>query len=126
MGNFRKLRVWQLSKDLAVNIYKITQKQPFTKDYGLKDQIQRSAVSIPSNIAEGDESGTLRDPFWIPFSMSVIKYRHTIVPSYRRTIFNFSEKTYRYCHNNILFQLVDTYYDNFLTSCLYKFTFQTF
>ena len=58
MGNFRKLQVWQLAKGLAVEIYKLTGKQPFVKDYGLKDQIQRSAVSIPSNIAEGDESGT--------------------------------------------------------------------
>lgn len=58
MGNFKELRVWQFAKDLAVNVYKITGKQPFTKDFGLKDQIQRSAVSIPSNIAEGDESGT--------------------------------------------------------------------
>ncbi|MCU0461262.1 MAG: four helix bundle protein [Bacteroidales bacterium] len=58
MGNFRKLLVWQLAKELAVEIYKITRTQPFTKDFGLKDQIQRSAVSIPSNIAEGDESGT--------------------------------------------------------------------
>jgi four helix bundle protein len=58
MGNYQKLHVWQLAKELAVKIYKLTGKQPFTKDFGLKDQIQRSAVSIPSNIAEGDESGT--------------------------------------------------------------------
>ena len=58
MGNYRKLRIWQLAKELAVKIYKLTSKQPFTKDFGLKDQIQRSAVSIPSNIAEGDVSGT--------------------------------------------------------------------
>lgn len=58
MGNYRKLQVWQLARIMAVEIYKITSKHPFIKDYGLKDQIQRSAVSIPSNIAEGDESGT--------------------------------------------------------------------
>jgi four helix bundle protein len=58
MGNFRKLRVWQFAKDLAVNIYKLTQDQKFKKDFGFKDQIQRAAVSIPSNIAEGDELGT--------------------------------------------------------------------
>ena len=60
MGNFQKLHVWQIAKELAVKIYKLTQKPPFSKDYGLKDQIQRAAVSIPSNIAEGDESGTDR------------------------------------------------------------------
>jgi len=58
MGNFKKLNVWQLAKDLAVKIYKLTQTSTFSKDYGLKDQIQRSAVSIPSNIAEGDNLDT--------------------------------------------------------------------
>lgn len=60
MGNFQKLRVWQLAKELAVRIYRITQNPQFKKDFGFKDQIQRAAVSIPSNIAEGDESGTDR------------------------------------------------------------------
>jgi len=58
MGNFQKLRVWQLAKDLAVKIYNLTKSTKLSSDFGLKDQIQRSAVSIPSNIAEGDESGT--------------------------------------------------------------------
>jgi four helix bundle protein len=58
MGNFQKLHVWQIAKELAVKIYKMTQNPQFKKDFGFKDQIQRSAVSIPSNIAEGDESGT--------------------------------------------------------------------
>jgi four helix bundle protein len=58
MGNFQKLRVWQLAKELAVKIYKLTQSSLFRKDFGFKDQIQRAAISIPSNIAEGDESGT--------------------------------------------------------------------
>ena len=60
MGNFQKLRVWQIAKELAVKIYKMTQNPKFRKDFGFKDQIQRSAVSVPSNIAEGDESGTDR------------------------------------------------------------------
>jgi len=58
MGNFKELRVWQYAKELAVSIYKVTQSATFAKDFGLKDQIQRSAVSIPSNIAEGDELET--------------------------------------------------------------------
>lgn len=58
MGNFQKLRVWQAAKELAVKIYKLTQNPEFKKDFGFKDQIQRAAVSIPSNIAEGDELGT--------------------------------------------------------------------
>ena len=60
MGNFQKLRVWQHAKELAIEIYKVTSISTISKDYGLKDQIQRSAVSISANIAEGDELGTNR------------------------------------------------------------------
>lgn len=58
MGDFRKLLVWQKAKEIAVKIYQLTKTQSISKDFGLKDQIQRSAVSIPANIAEGDELGT--------------------------------------------------------------------
>src|SRR4030066_424968 len=59
MGNFRELLVWQKARELAVKIYKLVNKtQSFSKDFGLRDQIQRAAVSIPANIAEGDELGT--------------------------------------------------------------------
>lgn len=58
MGNFRKLIVWNRAKELAVRIYDNTKKTSLSKDFGLKDQIQRAAVSIPANIAEGDELGT--------------------------------------------------------------------
>jgi four helix bundle protein len=60
MGNILNLRVWQLAKNLAVSIYMLTQSQSFSKDHGLKDQIRRCAVSIPSNIAEGDNLDTDR------------------------------------------------------------------
>jgi four helix bundle protein len=58
MGNFKKLRVWQLAKDLAVSIYKLTRSPKLSKDFGLRDQIQRAAISVPANIAEGDELDT--------------------------------------------------------------------
>lgn len=61
MSGFKDLKVWQRSKKLAVLIYRITQKGPFTKDYGFRDQIRRAAVSVPSNIAEGDERGSNKD-----------------------------------------------------------------
>jgi four helix bundle protein len=61
MSGFRELKVWQRSKDLAVKVYKITQQGQFKCDYGLTDQMRRAAVSIPSNIAEGDERGTTKD-----------------------------------------------------------------
>jgi four helix bundle protein len=58
LGIFFELKVWQRSKDLAVFIYRITNEGSFSKDYGLRDQFRRAAVSIPSNIAEGDELKT--------------------------------------------------------------------
>ena len=58
---FKELVVWQKSKDLAVKIYKISDNGKLSKDFGLRDQIRKSAVSIPSNLAEGDERDTDKD-----------------------------------------------------------------
>jgi len=49
---FEDLRVWQESISLATEIYKLLKN---CRDFGLKDQMQRAAVSVPSNIAEGYE-----------------------------------------------------------------------
>ncbi len=53
MQNYRNLKIWSLSMELTKNIYEVTQKYPTEEKYGLTSQIRRSAVSIPSNIAEG-------------------------------------------------------------------------
>ena len=58
---FKELLVWQKARDLAVEIYKITSQGRFKQDFGLRDQIRRAAVSVPSNIAEGDERDTDKD-----------------------------------------------------------------
>ena len=58
---FKDLNVWKESMDLAVYIYNITNQGDFKKDYGLRDQVRRSAVSVPSNLAEGDERDTDKD-----------------------------------------------------------------
>ncbi len=58
MAKFQQLRVWQIAKEIAVKIYHLTDSRSFSKDFGLKDQIQRASVSIASNIAEGDELGS--------------------------------------------------------------------
>ena len=51
--SFRDLRVWQLGMDLLVETYRLTESFPKHEAYGLGAQMQRAAVSIPSNIAEG-------------------------------------------------------------------------
>ena len=55
---FEDLNVWKESMQLTVDIYKLLKD---CKDYGLKDQIQRSVVSIPSNIAEGYDRQTNKE-----------------------------------------------------------------
>ena len=52
---FEELVIWQKSRDFAKMIYSLTRTLAFAKDYGLKEQIQRAAVSVSSNIAEGFE-----------------------------------------------------------------------
>lgn len=53
MKTHRDLDVWKESIDLAISIYKVAEKFPKEEKYSLVDQLKRSAVSIPSNIAEG-------------------------------------------------------------------------
>jgi four helix bundle protein len=55
MSHFEDLKVWQKAVDLAVKVYELTKKESFSKDYGLRDQMRRSSVSISSNISEGDQ-----------------------------------------------------------------------
>ena len=52
---FEDLKVWEYSRTLVNNIYNLTSGPLFSKDFGLKDQIQRASVSIMNNIAEGFE-----------------------------------------------------------------------
>ena len=49
----KDLRVWNNSMDLVTNVYRITKSFPKEELYGLSNQLRRTAVSIPSNIAEG-------------------------------------------------------------------------
>ena len=58
---FRELRVWQRAKALAVAVYRVTSKGSLARDLALRDQLRRAAVSVPSNIAEGDERDTNKD-----------------------------------------------------------------
>ena len=60
-NGFKDLLVWQLAKDLAVRVYCVSESQNLKKDFGLCDQIRWSAVSVASNLAEGDERSSDRD-----------------------------------------------------------------
>lgn len=53
ISSFRELRIWQIGMDISEQVYRLTQTFPKQEIYGLSSQMQRAAVSIPSNIAEG-------------------------------------------------------------------------
>jgi four helix bundle protein len=54
---FEDLIAWQKARELTKNIYKVTKIGELSRDFGLRDQIRKSSVSIMSNIAEGFERG---------------------------------------------------------------------
>ena len=58
---YRDLIVWQKSIDLVVLIYALVEDFPKEEIFGLSSQMKRAAVSIPSNIAEGNRRNTLND-----------------------------------------------------------------
>ena len=55
VSNYQGLTAWQKSMDLTVEVYKLVKKLPKEETYALSDQMRRSVVSIPSNIAEGND-----------------------------------------------------------------------
>ncbi|MFO1494146.1 MAG: four helix bundle protein [Lysobacterales bacterium] len=61
LTHFKDLDVWQIAMQLAKQVYQLTAEFPSNERYGLSAQLQRSAVSIPSNIAEGNARGSTKD-----------------------------------------------------------------
>lgn len=61
MKDFKNLKIWQNGIEVVVDIYKKTEDFPQEEIYGLISQIKRSAVSIPSNIAEGSGRNSDKD-----------------------------------------------------------------
>jgi four helix bundle protein len=59
--SYRDLEVWKLSIDFVKKIYRVTSKFPASENFGLINQIRRAAVSIPSNIAEGQGRNSSRE-----------------------------------------------------------------
>ncbi len=59
--SYKDLKVWNKAMDLVEEIYKVSLIFPKEEQYGLTSQIRRSAISIPSNIAEGCERGSTKD-----------------------------------------------------------------
>ena len=61
MKDFKKLLIWQLGMEIVDSVYGIVPMLPQEERYGLRSQITRSAVSIPSNIAEGSAKRSTKE-----------------------------------------------------------------
>jgi four helix bundle protein len=59
--SYRDLEVWKLAIDFVKQVYEITDNFPASENYGLINQIRRAAVSIPSNIAEGQGRNSTKE-----------------------------------------------------------------
>jgi four helix bundle protein len=59
--SYKDLHVWQKGIDLVVAVYEVTSHLPKEERYGLSSQMQRAAVSIPANVAEGRRRGTRKE-----------------------------------------------------------------
>ena len=60
ISKFEEIESWKEARRLTSTIYAQTSKPKFSKDYGLRDQIQRTSVSIMANIAEGFDAGSIK------------------------------------------------------------------
>jgi four helix bundle protein len=59
--DFKDLIVWQKAMELVAEVYRVVKKLPKEELYALSDQIRRSAISIPSNIAEGQGRNSMKE-----------------------------------------------------------------
>lgn len=60
-SDFKDLRIWKHSMDIVTDIYNLLDNLPNVERYALADQIRRSSVSVPSNIAEGQRRNSNKD-----------------------------------------------------------------
>lgn len=82
--SFRDLIVWQKAVDLAVLVYKTTEKFPRSEMFGLTSQVRRAAVSIPSNVAEGKAVGGQSYPRHVRIALGSEAEVHTQIEIARR------------------------------------------
>ncbi|UJH91383.1 four helix bundle protein [Antarcticibacterium sp. 1MA-6-2] len=90
MHNFQDLKIWQKAMDVAEQTYLISSEFPKEEKYGLTSQIRRSAISVPSNIAEGagrNTDGEFRNFLGIAsgssnelFTQLILSHRLKLIP----------------------------------------------
>ncbi len=100
-NSFEEMPVWQKAMDLAVDIFKLTDKLPKKEDYGLTSQIRRSALSVPGNISEGFGRKHTKDKllFYYDSRGSLTETKNHLIYGHRVEYFNDSE--FKGCSNLI-------------------------
>ena len=73
---FEDIEAWQKARELTSVVYAVTNEGAFARDFGLRDQIRRAAVSVMSNIAEGFERGGTAEFFSIPCNRQRLCWRN--------------------------------------------------
>jgi len=96
---FEDLEIWQLAKELCKFVYEITEKEPFCKDFTLRNQIRSSSGSVMDNIAEGFERDGTKE--FINF-LSIAKGSCGECRSQSYRAFD-----YKYINQNILNELIE-------------------
>ena len=61
MADFRKLRVWQVAQELAIDAHRVTARMRGARSAALRDQLTRAAMSVPTNIVEGSAHASQRE-----------------------------------------------------------------
>ena len=61
IDRFEEIEAWKAARELTREIYALTRQEAFSKDFGLRDQIQRASVSVMANIAEGFDGRSTRE-----------------------------------------------------------------
>jgi four helix bundle protein len=85
--SFRDLEVWRKAMDLAFHVYETTEKLPRSETFGLQSQLRRTAVSIPSNVAEGKAIGGKNYPRHLKIAMGSESELQTQIEIARRLTF---------------------------------------
>ena len=94
---FEDLPVWNAAIDLAVEIYALTEQPQLRSRRSLRDQIERAAVSVSNNIAEGFERGTNNELFVIPLHLARFSRRGQIDAVFARSNSDISNFEQRNC-----------------------------
>jgi four helix bundle protein len=111
MHNYKNLKIWHEAMDLVTEVYSLTKKFPEQERYGLTSQLQRAAVSIPSNIAERTSRASQKEfKHYLSISMgSAFEVTTQLELSFRLSYINEEEKDRILSINDLLQRKIQSF-----------------